>query len=754
MLDSIPILANRCKMKITACLIPSDHICYYVPMNQYVIALIASVATAGFVFLFSPPILSVFLIPISVIAYKYGVMKVFIPWVFLLAMSIATAGDGTNSMRRRVPLLISGGIVAGLLSYGRKLNLDVKSGEQRFKALFKGSPVPVFTWTKKGDDFFLTDYNDAGFIVTDGKIETILGQSAKNFYKNNPEVLANLYKAYRTRTVVREEGYFTYITTSRKRYIDASFVFIAPDQVMIHAEDITDRRAADERFRLVFENSPIAKIIANTEGRVVLANQQAAILTGHDSLVGMPLESLMPERFRERHRTAYFKGKSFRPIHFEQDLFVLNKNGNEIPVQIGLNPITINNEEFVLGTLIDITDRLRGEKEKERLLQIEKQAKEEAENASKAKDEFLAVVSHELKTPLSSILGYSSLLASGKLAPSSEAAKMALSSIERSARNQASLIEDLLDISRIISGKMQVKNLIVGIPGIVQQACESFALAAAEKGVDMKCDFSAKKLFMVGDPGRLQQVLSNLIDNSVKFTPKGGKITVSVVPERLKVNIIVKDTGVGIEPQFMKELFQRFKQESTGIRRLGQGLGLGLSIAKSLVELQHGTIKAESEGRGKGATFTVTFPLSSPPLEETIIGTIIHGDRTSLEGLTILAIDDDRDTLAMLRIALEKYGATVLTAESAEEGRLVGEKHKPNIIVCDIGMPIISGYEFMRALRDEGIKTPALALTAFSGEEYAKLALEAGFNHYLSKPIEVGTLIEGINYCLSLVDKP
>lgn len=721
-------------------------------MNTYLTALILSVVVGGFTLLFNPPILSIFLIPISFLAYKYGLKRALVPFVFCVAIGLWTSGTGTNSVGRRVPLFVSSAIVAGLMSYGRRLNLKVQVGESRFKALFKDNPVPVFAWTRKDGDFVLTDYNDAGMKITDGRIANVIGVAASEFYKNNPDVLTNLYKAFRQKSVVREEGYFTFITTGRTLYVDASFVYIAPDKVMIHVSDLTERIAAEQKFRLVFENSPIAKIIANTKGIIVLANHQAKLLTDHEELVGMNLEAIMPERFRARHRAAFFQKKEFRPLHFEKDLFVLTKENKEIPVEIGLNPITINNEEFVLGTLVDITERLRAIKEKEVLLQLEKEAKEEAEQASKAKDEFLAVVSHELKTPLSSILGYSSLLTSGRLGTNTEAAKMALNTIERSARNQASLIEDLLDISRIVSGRMKVKQLIVGVPGIVHQACDQFGVVAAKKGVNLSCAVSEDKLFVLGDPGRLQQILTNLIDNAVKFTPEGGKVTVAIVPEKLKVNIVIQDTGVGIEAHFMKELFHRFKQESTGIRRLGQGLGLGLSIAKSLTELQGGTISAASEGRGKGATFTVTLPLSSPPVEESIIGAKVHQESLStLDGLSILVVDDDRDTLEMLKLALERYGSKVAMAESADEGRAVLETTVVDVIISDVGIPVKSGYEFIRELREDSIQIPALALTAFSGEEYAKLALEAGFNHYMSKPIEVNQLINGINHTLQTV---
>jgi PAS domain S-box-containing protein len=627
------------------------------------------------------------------------------------------------------------------------------------EAQFKGTPVPIFSWKKVENDFELVDYNTAGIEITDGKIEGLRGVKATDLYKDHPEVLDLLNQSFNTRSTVRREGPFKFITTGKEHYLDASFVFVPPDLVMLHSEDITARkmneeiiRKGREQFRTIIENAPNGMVVVNRSGEITMVNSHLETIFGYkrEEIIGKPIEILIPEQARDSHkkdRQRFTEAPEARPMGKGRDLFGRRKDGSLFPVEVGLNPIETSEGTLVLGTVVDITERKQYE------LRL-KSAMEEAEQANKTKDEFLAVVSHELKTPLSSILGYSSLLASGKLGTNTEAAKLALSTIERSARNQASLIEDLLDVSRIVSGKIQIKKLIIGIPGIVQQACEAFRPAAVEKEVSLTCSEITGKLFVTGDPSRLQQILSNIIDNAIKFTPKGGEVCVSVVPKGLRVNIVIKDSGIGIEPEFMKVIFQRFKQESSGIRRQGQGLGLGLSIAKSLAELQGGAIEVHSEGRGKGSTFTVVLPLSSPPVEGTVVKGVAQEARDSLTGLSILAIDDDRDTLDMLKLALERYGASVLTAESAEEGKSKREEHKVDIIVCDIGMPLVSGYEFIKGLRAEGVSTPALALTAFSGEEYAKLALEAGFNHYLAKPIEIGHLIEGISYCLSVVDKP
>lgn len=634
-----------------------------------------------------------------------------------------------------------------------------KLSEARFQAQFKGTPVPIFSWKLTDGDFILTEFNDAAEQITHGKIHELMHRKASEVYANTPEVLELMWKTFNTKSTIRREGPFRFLTTGETRFLDVSFIYVHPDFVMIHTEDITERkeverriRESEERYQLAQEAGEIATWEWNPVTQVTTWSRNLPEIFGISDEEAFTFTNFMnmvhPED-RETIRKS-LTSVSAEKTDYDVEFRIIDPRDGRIRWLMGRGKLFLDelgNPRKLVGCNMDITDR--------KLINQElREAKEQAEQASKSKDEFLAVISHELKTPLSSILGYSSLLASGRLGSNTDAAKMALNTIERSARNQASLIEDLLDISRIVSGRMQIKRLIVGIPGIVQQACESFAVSAAEKGVELKCEECTDKIFVSGDPGRLQQILANLVDNAVKFTPKGGKVHVSIVPDKLKIHIIVKDSGVGIEPQFMKELFQRFKQESSGIRRLGQGLGLGLSIAKSLAELQGGSIKAASEGRGKGATFTVTFPLSSPPLEESVIHNFIQGEeKQTLEGMTILAIDDDRDTLTMLKVALERFGAVVLTAESAEEGRILGEANKLTMIVCDVGMPVVSGYEFIRTLRAEKINTPALALTAFSGDEYAKLAKESGFNHYLSKPIEIGALIEGIHFTLSTVDK-
>jgi CheY-like chemotaxis protein/anti-sigma regulatory factor (Ser/Thr protein kinase) len=307
------------------------------------------------------------------------------------------------------------------------------------------------------------------------------------------------------------------------------------------------------------------------------------------------------------------------------------------------------------------------------------------------------------------------------------------------------LIEDLLDISRIVAGKISIKRLIVGIPGIVKQAVDALRPMAEEKQIQIDCPECTDRMFVTGDPARLQQVLGNILNNAVKFTPNKGKVVVHINRRGLNVEITITDTGIGFGKEFIPHLFQRFRQASTGIKRQGKGLGLGLSIAKTLVDLHGGTITGTSEGEGKGATFTITFPLSSPPLDEPVLKPFVAElSDTLLQGITILAIDDDVDTLEMLKTAIERFGATVITAESAEGGLLVGEEHPINLILCDVGLPVKSGYDFMQIVREKGIKTPSIALTAFSGDEYEQMAIESGFDAFLTKPVEPTVLITKI----------
>ena len=388
-------------------------------------------------------------------------------------------------------------------------------------------------------------------------------------------------------------------------------------------------------------------------------------------------------------------------------------------------------------------ERDQVEQEREKLLQREQTARKEAETANRIKDEFLAVLSHELRSPLNPILGWSRLLQSGKL--DETRTKQALATIERNAKLQSELIEDLLDVSRILQGKLSLTVSPVDLAPTIKAAIETVRLAAEAKSIKLEIRLAPKVGLISGDSTRLQQVVWNLLSNAVKFTSAGGQLTVHLAQVNYQAQIIVSDTGKGISPSFLPYVFDYFRQEDGAITRKFGGLGLGLAIVRHLVELHGGTIRADSPGEGLGATFTVTLPLmpaqptidQNPQLPETSL---------DLKGVQVLIVDDDTDTRDYVAFLLEQAGATVMTVVSAREAMKALTQFKPNILLSDIGMPDVNGYMLLRQVRalspEQGGTIPAIALTAYAGELDQKQALAAGFQQHIAKPVEPDQLVK------------
>jgi PAS domain S-box-containing protein len=379
----------------------------------------------------------------------------------------------------------------------------------------------------------------------------------------------------------------------------------------------------------------------------------------------------------------------------------------------------------------------------------------EAREANRLKDEFLATLSHELRTPLTAILGWAGLLSTSQL--DAETAANALQTIERNARSQKQLIDDLLDASRIITGKLRLEVRETQLAPVVRAAVESMRPAAAAKGVDLSLALDAGAYLIAGDAERLQQIVWNLLSNAVKFTPKDGRVVVGLAREGEDALVTVSDTGVGISPEFSPLVFERFRQADASTTRAFGGLGLGLSIVRHLVELHGGRVSAESEGVGRGATFRVRLPLI-PPAEAgreaaaaAAVAPAPQGDeQQKLSGLRVLVVDDDPDTLLMLRKILERYGAGVETCGSVAEAlRVLADAPAFDVLVSDIGMPVEDGYTLMRRLeereRERGVpRPPALALTAYARREDHDAALDAGFRAHIAKPVAPAEFVEAV----------
>jgi len=401
----------------------------------------------------------------------------------------------------------------------------------------------------------------------------------------------------------------------------------------------------------------------------------------------------------------------------------------------------------------EIRERQRAEEERTQLLVREQFARAEAERLNRLKDEFLSTLSHELRTPLNAILGWSQILRARR----TDEAMMnhALETIERNARSQVQLIDDLLDVSRIIMGKIRLNVHAVELLPVIESAMDTVRPAADAKNIRLQLVLDPAAGPVLGDSERLQQIVWNLLSNAIKFTPKGGRVQVGLKRINSHVEIVVTDTGKGISAEFLPYVFDRFRQADSSITRSFSGLGLGLAIVRQLVELHGGTVHAESSGEDQGATFTVKLPLmavSPKPsgLEQvhpTMGGSVPFDCSPRLDGLRVLVVDDEADTRALLIYALEASGAEVVAAASADEAisALTKSLIPMDVLISDIGMPDEDGYTLLRRVRalekEQGGRIPAVALTAYARTEDRRAALLAGFQFHIAKPVEPAELI-------------
>jgi CheY-like chemotaxis protein len=384
-------------------------------------------------------------------------------------------------------------------------------------------------------------------------------------------------------------------------------------------------------------------------------------------------------------------------------------------------------------------------------LESEQRARRQAEAADRLKDEFLATVSHELRTPLSAILGWAAILNMDEL--DEKTTRIALSTIERNAKAQAEIIGDILDVSSIMTGKLRIDARAVELAAIVRAAVDTLQLAARAKGLTLSVSLDSDCL-VVGDPDRLQQIVWNLVSNAIKFTPNGGVAEVRLERVNSNLELRVSDNGIGISSEFLPHVFERFRQADSSSTRAHGGLGLGLAIVRNLVELHGGTVATQSQGVGRGAMFTVQLPIATAPeikqseiklqASERVALLEGNGERPDLAGLRVLLVDDEPDTLEILRMMLSQFGANVRGAGSTTDAMNTFLEWKPDVLVSDLGMPEEDGYaliERVRALKPEqGCDIPAAALTAHVREEDRIMALAAGYQIHIKKPVDPAKL--------------
>lgn len=516
------------------------------------------------------------------------------------------------------------------------------------------------------------------------------------------------------------------------------------------AEDITQRKQAEtalreseERYRQLIELCPDG-IFVQANNRFLFANRAALAMFGAkttDELFGKPILDMIHPDYHEVVIARIAQLNLGQAVPQIEERF-LRLNGTAFDVEVAAIPLVYGGQPAAQVAFRDISERKAIEAQREELLQQAQAAREAAERANRVKDEFLAVLSHELRSPLNPILGWTKLLQSRQF-DTTETAE-ALATIERNVKLQMQLVDDLLDIGRILRGKLSLNPSPVNFSAISAAAIETVRTAAQAKSIALKVVLPQIGLVM-GDFARLQQVVWNLLSNAIKFTPEGGQVTICLKQVNHQAELTVIDTGKGINPDFLPHLFESFRQEDSSITRRYGGLGLGLAIVRQLVEAHGGTIQAESAGEGQGATFIVRLPLlnlepeniqpEQPPLE------------LDLTGIRVLTVDDDRDTLELIAIILRKYGAIVRTFTTAVEVLPALKSFQPHVLISDISMPDFDGYALIRQIRAQPVKgtpLPAIALTAHAREDDQQRALASGYQRHITKPLDPEQLVEAV----------
>ncbi len=503
----------------------------------------------------------------------------------------------------------------------------------------------------------------------------------------------------------------------------------------------------------LLESAPDAMVIIDANGAIVFVNAQSERLFGYQrsELIGRSLETLIPERSRAAHvarRDEYVRERPrTRPMGAGLELHARSKDGREIPVEISLSPLTSAAGVMVVSAIRDISDRKTAEAERTRLVEERAVSAE----ASRLKDEFLATLSHELRTPLNAILGWTAMLRSGTIP--AERREHALATIERNARAQAQLIEDMLDLSRIIAGKLRLDVAAVDLGEILQLAADVVRPGAEAKHIELDVVVEDGPILLMADGDRLQQAVWNLLTNAVKFTGEGGRILVRAQVSPGCVDVVVRDNGKGVAQPFLAHVFDRFRQEDSTSTRTHGGLGLGLAIVRSIAEAHGGTVSAASPGPGRGSTFTITIPHTLGRTRERRGALRQESLVSRLQDVAVMIVDDTSDERELFAEILQAFGAVVTTASSVAMAMALLPRIRPQVIVSDIAMPDEDGFELLRRVRAHGdaelAATPAVAVTAHARAEDRRFALAQGFQRYLSKPVYPIELAETVAAALT-----
>jgi PAS domain S-box-containing protein len=661
----------------------------------------------------------------------------------------------------------------------RKTSTDVEElrrSEERFRLLVESvRNYAIFMLDPSGN---ILTWNAGAERFKGYRADEIIGQHFSRFYP--PEALArglpeHELEVARDTGVFEDEGWrvrkdgslfwanvvITAVRNAQGELLGFAKVTRDLTQRRAHEEDL---RRSEERFRLLVEGvSEYAIFMLDPNGRVATWNVGAERIKGYTAseIIGQHFSIFYPNDVRESGWPEHELRVAAEKGSFVDNGWRLRKDGTTFWANVTITALRDDTGRLLGYAKLtrDLTQTKRVEamelanQQREEMLDAERSARMAAQRATRVKDEFLATLSHELRTPLSAILGWTQVLLRGESPKGPDEQKRAIEVIDRNARAQVQLIDDLLDLSRIMTGKIRLDLHQISFAGVVEAAVDSAMPTADAKGIRLKAILGATQDIVSADATRLQQVVWNLLTNALKFTPKGGQVQVLLQRVNSHLELSVSDTGVGIPASYLPHVFDRFSQKDSSTTRTFGGLGLGLAICKQLVELHGGMIKAASQGEGRGATFSVQLPLSivqlkdesSPrihPTAETAPGEMFSLPR--LEGVHVFIVDDEPDARDLLRTVLEDQGAKVTRFGSAQDALAALKTTKPTVLLCDIGMPKMDGYQLIRTLRAEESRSeriPAVALTAFARAEDRKRSLAAGYQAHLAKPFDVGELI-------------
>src|SRR5262245_25579011 len=693
------------------------------------------------------------------------------------AEAIAERPDGNRIWFEPFPTPLRDGdgrVVGGVnmlldISERKQAEASLRESEKRFRLLLETLPVAAYTCDAEG---LITYFNP--------RAVEVWGRAPK---LNDPaEHFCGSFRLYSTDgTPIRHDQCFMALAIKEdKAYEGREAVIERPDgsrlTILAHISpiynvegkligavnlmvDITERKQAEAamaQMAAIVESSDDAIISKDLNGVIRSWNKGAEKLFGYtaEEVIGKSMTILIPpERVDEEPHILERIRRGEQLDHYET--VRRRKDGSVIDVSLTISPILDKSGKLIGASKIarDISDRKRIENEREELLRKESEARGEAEKASRLKDEFLATVSHELRSPLNAILGWASMLSEDRL--DKEKSARAFEVIYRNAHTQNQLIGDLLEVSRIITGKLRLDMRMIDLIPIITAAMDVVRPAAEAKQIKLVSSLDPAAGPVSGDADRLQQIVWNLLSNAVKFTSGGGQVAVSLERKGSHITISVSDTGAGIEPEFLPFVFDRFRQSEGDTKRTHGGLGLGLAIVRHLVELHGGTVTAASPGKGQGATFTVTLPLTACRMEtiEDERAPMADVSKTSqsrpqsldsLRDLRVLVVDDEQDAAELFHSVLAHYGAEVRVCASAAEALRTLDEWRPDVLVADIGMPRVDGYELMKKVRaresERGGRIPAVAVTAYAGAVDERKALATGYQMYVTKPVEPGQL--------------